>query len=76
MMNYILLESYQNNLIKVLSKPTISHNFNHNYYINTETKTLNNEDFLELNKIKNKSNQSGMEKRIINILDNNIKEIL
>ena len=76
MMNYILLESYQNNLIKVLSKPTISHNFNHNYYINTETKTLNNEDFLELNKIKNKSNQSAMEKRIINILDNNIKEIL
>ena len=73
---YIFLESYQNNLIKILSKPIISYkNVINNNNINMDFKNIKNKDIIELNKLVQKIEKTNIEKRIMNIIDQNIKNI-
>ena len=74
---YIFLESYQDNFIKILSKPIISCNnkINNNNYINMDNINIKNNDILELNKLFKKINKNKMEKRMMNIIQKNLKDI-
>ena len=75
--NYIFLESYQNNFIKILSKPIISYNnkINNNNQIYMDNINIKDNDISELNKIFKKINKNKKKKRMMNIIQKNLKDI-